>query len=496
MKWWPRAGGLLLHPTSLPGPYGVGDLGPATTVMLDFLRAGKQKLWQVLPLAPTGYGNSPYAGLSAFAGNPLIISPQRLVDQGLLEAADLRDHPRFPAHRVDFGAVIPWRLDLLRASHTRFKADAGVNLQRDVAVFCADQAHWLEDYALFAALKEAHDLRPWVEWPASLALRDEAALAQARARYADDIAFHRYVQFLFASQWAEVRAAAHARGILIIGDLPIFVAHDSADVWAHPELFRLDARGQPTVVAGVPPDYFSKTGQRWGNPLYRWDLIAETRYAWWIARVRHARELVDIIRLDHFRGFQAYWEIPAANATAVRGAWAPGPSDALFRAIRAALGSVPFIAEDLGVITPDVVALRKRHKLPGMRVLQFAFGGDVTDQHLPHEYTRDTVVYTGTHDNDTSRGWFAAAPTKERAYALRYLHTDPEHVVPALIRAAFASVARFAIVPLQDALDLGSAARMNFPSRASGNWEWRCTASQLSPELSQRLAELATLYGR
>ncbi|HEV2459770.1 MAG TPA: 4-alpha-glucanotransferase, partial [Ktedonobacterales bacterium] len=379
---WPRAGGLLLHPTSLPGPYGVGDLGPAATTLLDGLQAGKQKLWQVLPLVPTGYGNSPYAGLSAFAGNPLIISPQRLMDEGLLEAADLRDHPRFPAHRVDFGAVIPWRMELLRASRARFQTYGAPELLRDFDAFCADQCDWLDDYALFAALKEAHDLKPWVEWPTSLALREGAALTQARARYADDIAFHRYVQFLFARQWADVRAAARARGILIIGDLPIFVAHDSADVWAHPELFRLDAHGRPTVVAGVPPDYFSKTGQRWGNPLYRWDLIAESGYAWWIARVRRALELFDFIRLDHFRGFQAYWEIPAANATAVRGAWVPGPSDALFRAVRAALGSVPFIAEDLGVITPDVVALRKRQKLPGMRVLQFAFGAEATDQHL------------------------------------------------------------------------------------------------------------------
>ena len=493
---WPRRSGILVHPTSLPSPYGIGDLGPSAIALLDFLHAGRQRLWQVLPLAPTGYGSSPYAAVSAFAGNPLLISPQRLVEDGLLAAADLIDHPAFPAERVDYALVTPWRLALLRRAHAAFLTPAGDRLREAYMRFAAAQRDWLDDFALFAVLKEEHEGVAWTDWPSALAARDERALAQARERLANEIAFHRFAQFLFERQWSAVRAAAHARGIRILGDLAIFVAHDSADVWAHPHLYQLDARGQPLVVAGVPPDYFSSTGQRWGNPLYRWDALAATGYAWWIARVRKARELYDYIRLDHFRGFQAYWEIPAESDTALGGRWVRGPGEPLFAAIRAALGSVPFIAEDLGEITIGVVRLRLGLGFPGMRVLQFAFGGDARNPHLPHNFTRDTVVYTATHDNDTTRGWFEHLGERERAQVIAYLCTDPEQVVDALIRAAYASVACLAIVPLQDALDRDSAARMNYPSRAEGNWEWRYGAADLTPALSHRLATLAALYGR
>ena len=493
---WPRAGGILVHPTSLPGPFGIGDLGPATISLLDFLAAARQTLWQVLPLGPTGYGNSPYAMLSAFAGNPLLISPQRLVEEGLLTPADVADHPTFPHARVDFGAVISWKMALLRRSHLRFVSSSPAATRHDYERFCEMQHGWLDDYALFAALKAEHEGAAWVHWEESLATRQPAALVQARRRLGSEIAFQKYAQFVFFRQWSTVREAAHQRGIFIVGDLAIFVAHDSADVWAHPELYQLDERGSPTVVAGVPPDYFSKTGQRWGNPLYRWDVLQETGYSWWIERVRRALELEDMIRLDHFRGFHAYWEVPASCETAVEGHWVPGPADALFSAISNALGDIPLIAEDLGQITPGVRMLRKRLGFPGMKVLQFAFSADARRSHLPHNFTRDVIVYTGTHDNDTTRAWFESRTGHERAHVLRYLNCDPEHVVPAMIRAAFASVANLAVVPMQDVLGLGTEARMNFPSRPGDNWEWRLTEGQLTPEIQDWLASLATLYGR
>lgn len=493
---WPRSSGVLLHPTSLPGLYGIGDLGPTADRFLDFLAAGRQKLWQVLPLGPTGYGNSPYQALSAFAGNPLLIAPERLAEDGLLTPAELDDHPHFPEGRVDFGAVIPWKMALLRQAFERYLGQASSPLRAELEAFCAEHAEWLGDYALFAALKEAHAGRSWAEWEPALARREPAALAAAREGLAGEIAFQAFAQLLFARQWGHLRAGAAARGIKLLGDLALFVAYDSADVWAHPELFQLDADGRPTFVAGVPPDYFSPTGQRWGNPLYRWEALRQTGYAWWIARARRAFALYDYVRLDHFRGFHAYWEIPAASATAVEGRWAPGPADALFTALRQALGDVPFIAEDLGLITPGVHALRQRLGFPGMRVLQFAFGSNAHNPHLPHTYTPDTVVYTGTHDNDTTRGWFAGLAGRERTYALRYLRASEEDVVEELMRAALASVAALAVIPLQDALELSSEARMNVPSRPDGNWEWRYAAAELVPAVGKRLAQLVALYGR
>lgn len=494
---WPRASGILVHPTALPGRFGVGDLGRPTIDLLDFLVSCRQKLWQVLPLCPTGYGNSPYAGLSAFAGNPVLIAPERLVDDGLLSDDDLRMVPDFPQDRVDYGQVMPWKMTLFRVAHARLRAvsDLG-HLHEAYAAFCSANSTWLEDYALFAALKDAHGGVAWVEWEAPLARREPDALDAARGTHADDIELQRFVQFLFFRQWAAVRAAARARDISIIGDVAIFVAHDSADVWAHPELFQLDEQGQPVVVAGVPPDYFSPTGQRWGNPLYRWDVLAQTGYAWWIERIRRALELEDIVRLDHFRGFHSYWEVPGTALTASDGKWQPGPRDALFSAILSALGDVPFIAEDLGQITPGVTRLRERLQFPGMRVLQFGFGGNAKNPHLPHNFSRDSVVYTGTHDNDTTRGWFEERSGGERAHALRYLDATDADVTWQMIRAALASVANLALMPLQDVLDIGSSARMNFPSRADGNWEWRCTKEQLTPAIAKRLATLTTLYGR
>lgn len=493
---WPRASGILVHPTSLPGPFGVGDLGPATCHLLDFLAAGKQKLWQVLPLGPTGYGNSPYASLSAFAGNPVLISPEWLVEDELLTAGEIAAHPEFAAQRAEYGSVVPWKMALLETSFNRFRSQTNTPIHGEYEAFCTAQQGWLDDYAFFAALKDVHGGVAWVDWEERLARRDPDALAAARERLGDAIEFQRYIQFLFFRQWARVRAAARERGISIIGDVAIFVAHDSADVWAHPELFQLDEHGQPLVVAGVPPDYFSPTGQRWGNPLYRWDVLADSRYAWWVERIRQARELLDIVRLDHFRGFYSYWEVPGDSETAIGGRWVPGPGEALFTAIRDALGDVPFIAEDLGQITPGVNRLRERLQFPGMRVLQFGFGANAKNQHLPHNFDHNTVVYTGTHDNDTTRGWFETRAGHERSHPLKYLDCDAHDIVWEMIRAALASVATLAVVPMQDVLDLGTEARMNFPSRADGNWEWRCTDEQFAPTVAKRLANLSSLYGR
>jgi len=492
----PRAGGILAHPTSFPGPYGVGDLGPGAERFFDFLASAGQTLWQTLPLGPTGYGNSPYAGLSAFAGNPALISPERLVEDGLLAEQDIARPPAFPARRVDYDAASAWKTRLLATACARFMEQPYHPLRAAYDEFCGQSASWLDDFTLFTALKEAHEQRAWVEWPSRYAQREPQAMTEARRALAGPIALHRFAQFIFFRQWGRAREEAAQRGVRVIGDLAIFVAHDSADVWSHPEYFFLDAHGQPTVVAGVPPDYFSATGQRWGNPLYRWDVLRASGYRWWIDRVRQALRVFDIIRLDHFRGFEGYWEVPASAPDAVQGAWRPGPGADLFQAIREELGEVPFIAEDLGVITPEVRALQRGLGFPGMRVLQFAFGDTARNHDLPHNYTRDSVVYTGTHDNDTTRGWFASRAGHERAYTLEYLHCKPEGVVWAMIRAAYASTARMAIIPLQDVLDLGSEARMNFPSQADGNWEWRYAEDDLTPSHAQRLRKLAELYGR
>jgi 4-alpha-glucanotransferase len=464
--------------------------------MLDFLRHARQRMWQVLPLGPTGYGSSPYALLSAFAGNPLLISPERLLEEHLLAQADLEDAPVGREDRVDYRAVIPWKSRLLRASYVRYERIAPATLRAEFAAFCAAQTEWLDEFALFMALKDKHKSVAWTLWAAPYARRDPEALAEARVELAEEIALHRYTQFLFYRQWGALRKEARRRGISIIGDLAIFVAHDSADVWANQRYFKLDRHGEPLVVAGVPPDYFSPTGQRWGNPIYRWDAHADDGYAWWIARARHTLALADIVRLDHFRGFEAAWEIPAEKPTAEGGRWVEGPGAALFEAVQGALGKAPFIAEDLGVITPAVEALRERFGFPGIRVLQFGFDAGAKSHHLPHHASATSVLYTGTHDNDTSAGWFSTLKERQRAYTLRYLDTDAAHVPMAMIRAAQASVAQLAIAPLQDVLSLGSEARMNFPSHTGGNWEWRCPERLLTDQIADQLARFAALYDR
>ncbi|MFZ5910464.1 MAG: 4-alpha-glucanotransferase [Chloroflexota bacterium] len=503
-----RASGILLHPTSLPGPYGIGDLGPSAHAFVDWLAGTGCTLWQVLPLGPTGYGDSPYQCFSAFAGNPYLISPDFLLRDNFLHPDDLVEKVDFPDGRVDYGRVIPWKLNLLERAFIRFRSDPGPARQ-DYDRFCAENVAWLPDYALFMALKEANGGGDWGRWPEQLRKRDPASITEAGQRHADAVARFTFYQFVFFRQWMELREHAHKLGIRIIGDLPIFVAYDSADVWRRPELFHLDADARPTVVAGVPPDYFSTTGQLWGNPLYRWEAHQATGYAWWLERFKATLRLVDIVRLDHFRGFAGYWEVPAGNLTAETGRWVPGPGADFFRILDSKLGespqngdglatsmtTLPIIAEDLGEITTDVIALRDQFDLPGMKILQFGFSGP-DNSFLPHNYPSNCVTYTGTHDNDTARGWFEAAPAHERHFASRYLRTNEASFVWDLIRAGWSSVAVFALAPMQDLLGLGTDARMNFPSRLGGNWEWRMAASALTDDLRDKIKELNFLYAR
>ncbi len=491
-----RSAGILLHPTSLPGDTGIGELGPAAFQWIDFLEAAGQRLWQVMPLGPTGYGDSPYQSFSAFAGNPYLLSLERLAEDGWLGAADAVALGGGPAGRVDYGAVIPAKLERLTRAAERFEQAAAAPQREAFEAFRERERGWLEDFALFMALKEAHGGALWNTWEASVRLRRPEALARARDELAPAVRRHELWQHWFYQQWTAVRGYAAERGIRIIGDIPIFVALDSADAWANPELFHFDDSGRPTVVAGVPPDYFSATGQRWGNPLYRWDRMRERGFAWWLDRFRSTLDFFDIVRVDHFRGFEAYWEIPASEPTAVEGRWVEGPGQALFDALAAGLGELPIIAEDLGVITPAVERLRDDNALPGMKVLQFAFAADASDPYLPHNYPRNSVVYTGTHDNDTTAGWYAQAPEAERDFVRRYLGRGDDNVPWEFLRLAIASVADLAIFPLQDALGLGSDARMNTPGQASGNWSWRVTWDDVPPWLADQLRELARVYGR
>ncbi len=491
-----RSSGILLHPTSLPGPYGIGDIGPEAYHWIDFLAGANCGLWQVLPLGPTGYGDSPYQCFSAFAGNPYLVSPAALLAEGLIHANDLVNAPQFSAEQVDYGAIIPWKLGLLDRAYTHFQHTGGQEWHHAFEEFQAEEALWLEDFALFMAIKESQGGKPWVQWPASLRDRNPQAIVEFRASH--EIAIQRQIfrQFLFFWQWEELRDYAHEKGVQIIGDIPIFVAHDSADVWANPELFFLDGKGQPTVVAGVPPDYFSATGQLWGNPLYRWDVHAENGYNWWMARMRSVFSLVDVVRLDHFRGFAGYWEIPAEEETAINGRWVPGPGADLFNTMRNTFGELPIIAEDLGEITPDVTELRLQFQLPGMKILVFAFDSDAANEFLPHNYPINCVVYTGTHDNDTTLGWYQRVEEKERDFARRYLARSGDDIAWDLIRAAWSSVAAYALAPMQDFLNLDNEARMNYPSQPSGNWTWRMGKNALNEGLRLRLREFNELYGR
>jgi 4-alpha-glucanotransferase len=491
-----RASGVLCHPTSFPGPFGIGEIGESAFRFVDWLHSAGQRLWQVLPLNPPGPGNSPYASPSAFAANPMLVSLAWLAGDGWLDPARLADAPPFPTHQVDFPWVESWKTPLLRDAWTAFSAQANDDQRAAFAQFRDEQADWLADYALFMAIKESRGGEGWLDWPEGLRFRQPEALQTAREELAFELGYHEFIQFQVRWQWGELRRYANERDIRIVGDLPIFVAHDSADVWANQALFRLDQGGRPEVVAGVPPDAFTDQGQLWGNPHYRWPAHAKTGYRWWVDRIRATLQMVDLLRIDHFRGFAAAWTVPVDAPTAASGWWEQGPGAAVFEAMRAELGSLPFIVEDLGVITPDVVALREGLGLPGMKVLQFAFGGDPDNAYLPHTYTADCVVYPATHDNQTTIGWFASISQQERERVQRYLGRDGGDIAWDFIRLALSSVAEMAIIPLQDVMRLDDSARMNVPGLGTGNWGWRFLPHHVHPGLGAGLAELAAAYGR
>lgn len=491
---FPRSSGILLHPTSLPGPYGSGDFGAAAYHFIDWLVAAGQKMWQILPLGGIGPGNSPYMSSSAFAGNVLLIDLDDLQANGWLSADDLVTNAEFATHRVDYSVIYQYRMEKLRIAAESFFA--GQQQRAEFEAFCASERSWLDDYSLFMALAEKFEWRDWAYWESGLAKRDKKALENAVAEHASEIEFWNFCQWNFFRQWRKLKLYANQRAVQIIGDIPIFIAYQSAEVWARQDLFELGEDHLPTVIAGVPPDYFSATGQRWGNPLYRWPAHETEGYAWWIERIRKTIELVDIVRIDHFRGFAGYWEIPAAEPTAINGRWMPGPGEKMFDAIQATLGRLPIIAEDLGVVTPDVVALLEKFNFPGMRILQFAFGGGADNPYLPHNFKSNTVVYGGTHDNDTAIGWFNTASQHEREFACKYLSIDGTEINWDMIHAASQSIANLAIHSLQDVLGLDSEHRMNLPGQAEGYWEWRFTWEQVKPSHSEKLYEITAVHGR
>lgn len=495
-----RSFGILLHPTSFPGRWGIGTLGKEARQFVDWLASTGAHWWQVLPLGPTSYGDSPYQSFSAFAGNPYLIDPDALIEKGWLEP---EEPPAYPPDKVDYGWLYVTRWDLLRRAYDGFVGRGKPEELEAFARYRQQEGAWLEDYALFMALKNKFGGKPWNEWTAPLRSREPAALEQARKDYADDIGFHAWTQWMFYQEWGALHDYAHAKGIRLIGDMPIFVAYDSSDVWANPQYFYLDAEGLPTVVAGVPPDYFSETGQLWGNPLYRWDVMQAEGFGWWINRIKKSLETCDLVRIDHFRGFEAYWEIPFGEPTAVKGQWVKAPGKELFEAVRAALGDAAIIAEDLGVITPEVEELRDSNGFPGMKILQFAFS-DKENVFLPHNYPEsgNVIVYTGTHDNDTTIGWYQTAPKEELEFMDEYLEAyglkieKPEDAPWVLAELGFRSNAKLVILPLQDVLRLGTEARMNFPGTLGDNWDWRYAPGDLTPELARQLRELAQASGR
>ena len=505
---FPRHSGILLHPTSLPGRHGIGDFGTEAYRFVDFLERSGSRLWQVLPLNPTGYGDSPFQCFSASAGNPLLISLDNLVERGLLSPSDLDPSPAFPSDTVDYDAVFRQKIPLLTKAARNFFNRAEERERSGFEAFCQANAEWLDHFSLFMSCKNAQGGLAWTHWASDLAAREPHALQHAATQFATQISEIKYWQFEFFRQWQALRSYARARGIRIIGDIPVYVAHDSADVWAHREFFRLAPDGNPTKVAGVPPDYFSATGQLWGNPIYNWDLLKTTGYRWWIERFRAALRLYDIVRIDHFRGFEAYWEVPAGESTAVNGRWIKGPGAEFFSALEEQLGELPIIAENLGVITPEVENIRNQFGFPGMAILQFAFGNDPQGPSFrPHNYVRNLVAYTGTHDNDTVVGWWDSKGgtdsirtpedvVKEHAFARTYLGCGNESIHWALIRAVLASIADTAVIPLQDVLGLGSEARMNLPGTARGNWRWRLLPGALNSDLAERLRELIRAYDR
>ena len=493
-----RSSGILFHPTSLPGKYGIGTLGKEAYAFIDFLKKSRQKLWQIFPLGPTGYGDSPYQSFSSFAGNPYLIDFDLLIEAHLLSEEDLRD-VFFGDNEeyIDYGAIYNQKYPLLRRAYENFKSSDNHEMKENLEHFKRENSSWLNDYSLYISLKNHFNGLPWNEWAHDIKNREHGAMEHYRNELADDIEYHNFIQFLFFKQWGDVKRYANENGIKIIGDIPIFVAADSSDAWANPEIFLFDEERKPVKVAGVPPDYFSATGQLWGNPLYNWQKLKETNYSWWVERVRANLSTCDIIRIDHFRGFEAYWAVPYGDDTAINGQWEPGPGIDLFNAIKSQLGELPIIAEDLGLMTQGVIDLREATGFPGMKILGFAFDSGEENDYLPHTYTKNCVVYTGTHDNDTLIGWFQKAKEEDRQFARDYLNSRSDDEIHwDAIRGAWSSVANMAISPVQDFLGLGSEARINTPGVAAGNWQWRLKHGVLTDELADRIAKLTKVYSR
>ena len=493
-----RSSGILFHPTSLPGKYGIGTLGKEAYAFIDFLKKSRQKLWQIFPLGPTGYGDSPYQSFSSFAGNPYLIDFDLLIEAHLLSEEDLRD-VFFGDNEeyIDYGAIYNQKYPLLRKAYENFKSSDNHEMKENLEHFKRENASWLNDYSLYISLKNHFNGLPWNEWAHDIKNREHGAMEHYRNELADDIEYHNFIQFLFFKQWGDVKRYANENGIKIIGDIPIFVAADSSDAWANPEIFLFDEERKPVKVAGVPPDYFSATGQLWGNPLYNWQKLKETNYSWWVERVRANLSTCDIIRIDHCRGFEAYWAVPYGDDTAINGQWEPGPGIDLFNAIKSQLGELPIIAEDLGLMTQGVIDLREATGFPGMKILGFAFDSGEENDYLPHTYTKNCVVYTGTHDNDTLIGWFQKAKEEDRQFARDYLNSRSDDEIHwDAIRGAWSSVASMAISPVQDFLGLGSEARINTPGVAAGNWQWRLRHGVLTDELAERIAKLTRVYSR
>ena len=493
-----RSAGILLHPTSLPGQFGIGDLGSEAYRFVDFLETAGQKLWQVFPLGPTGYGDSPYQCFSAFAGNPLLISPEKLVEDGFLSLSEIEAYPNSDPLKIDYGQVINYKKLILRKAFNNFKKNS--NGQEELYnSFCTGNEEWLNDFSFFMAAKDFHGGKLWTEWDKNLVVRDKKALKEWEQKLDDDINYHKFVQYQFSFQWSNLKKFANEKGIKIIGDMPIFIAYDSADLWANKSIFTVDKEGKLETVAGVPPDYFSATGQLWGNPLYRWNAMEKDNFLWWRQRMSNMLKLVDIIRIDHFRGLEAFWEIPGGAPTAEKGRWVKAPGEKLFNTLKKHLGELPILAEDLGVITKAVEALRDKFEFPGMKILQFAFGTGMERRFLPHNITPNSVVYTGSHDNDTTRGYFEKEKKADNdiySHAQKYLDYEGEDVVQKLIKTAYASVADIVIIPMQDVLNLGGEARMNFPGKPAGNWTWRFTWEEIPDFIAGTYKEMTELYER
>ncbi len=504
---FPRASGILLHPTSLTGEFGIGDFGRQAYEFVDFLVEARQTYWQILPLGPTGYGDSPYQCFSAFAGSTMLISPEKLAEDDLLTQEQIDSRPEFAEGRADYGGVYEWKNKILPEAYKNFHATTSVDLRGKFETFSQENESWLDEYALYKAVKASQGQKAWYQWETALKLREANALSLVSEKLYEEIQAEKFYQFLFFRQWMAVKEYANRGGISVAGDIPIFIALDSSDVWCNQDKFKLNPDGSPKVVAGVPPDYFSTTGQLWGNPIYDWDAMRLDGFGWWIDRVKHTLKTVDIVRIDHFRGFAASWEVPGGDKTAENGRWVDVPGEELFDTFKEEFGELPFWAEDLGVITPDVEHLRDAFGLPGMRILQFAFGGDSENHDLPHNYINNCVAYTGTHDNDTTVGWWhsqagagstrdAGEITRERDFCLEYLNTGEDTINWAFVRAVWASVASTAMVPMQDILGLGTEGRMNLPASSSGNWHWRLREGDLADEAAERLRKLTEIYGR